>query len=1198
MNYKIVFLFISYLLITSVHSQNFYFKNFNSNNGLSNNSVKDIANDKNGGLWIATWDGLNFYDGNRFKIFKHLNNDSTSIANNEIFTVINDKNNNIWIETNVSISKYIGDKRFKNFYFEKKIKTLQLSKDKNPIVSFVDSTFLEYKNGKFITVSKNRILKKNNTLFKEILLSKYPNLVINDVYKSDDETVWFATKSKGVYILTINKGKINITNFRKKLYNPLGIPSNEVETIHKDIFGGIWLGSKDGGLSLAQESVKGVTTILPHPVHFPHLPTETIRAITKDFNNNLWIGYYTKGLFYFNKKTKCFLPFKIKKAKKNTNWNKIRSLYTSSNGTVWVGTYAGIIKISEESTQYIEAEKEPLFPNNRNYNFFEDKKSNTLWITCWGGIAKINLKTNQFESFKGQSLLANFRVRNIYAAKKELLIATVDKGVVIFNKKLGTYTTIGENEGLAGNSVFSILYENNRFWVACLGGISILDINKKVITTLREKDGLPSHMVYGLLQNSSHVWISTTKGIAKINKKTFLIHSLNPDGNWQAKEFSEGAYYKDNKDTFYFGGINGLSYFNANGLKTQSYLPKIKILIDEKTPQKEIEKSFSDNTIKVSITPISFIKNKNNKVLYKLDGYDKNWNVLNKKDLFYKNIPSGKYTLLVKNSLSTSEDEISKFSVLIKTPFYLSIWFLTLLSTLILLSVIFYLHKKNKESKTYQEKLKKEIKERTTTIENQKHELLKLYNNLKSNEFEISKFKSFVIEKFKQPLTVINENISSAAIIEPNKKEIVVKEVKKLMDKVLEWDYLGEIASIGEFKKTLIEAEVIKNIIASYKNNFTAFNHNFHLSFKSKVDYMEIDLVRCKLLFQYLFNDFLKYPQSDADLFIDIHLSNNNINFKLTSNNKLLLKNIRFIQKYSPYYKAFLTLLEDLRGDISISVSDLLCVTINIPLESSSEIKKTTDFKGSVKLGNINFPQDKTSFLIYGNKQDFNVASCLLESPKHHLVFESNINSVQKLLYRTKQFTVLILYNVSFNRELINLLDVIYKNNTLLTVYISEKISYSLQEKIAELHINEIVQLPISKNFLANKIKKLLNNHSDKTSSNTVTSEIKSPNEKLVEKAIKIIDENYGKQEFNIDFLVTELGISRIKCYRIFKEVLKQSPSDIIIRKKMEKALELIKLNKLNVSEISYECGFSDPKYFGKAFKKFYGISPKKFKPQ
>jgi ligand-binding sensor domain-containing protein len=72
-------------------------KTFTSDNGLSHSIVNSIAQDKEGFLWIATWDGLNRYDGYEFKNYFHDPDDSTSLPFFCIDKVLVDKENNIWI---------------------------------------------------------------------------------------------------------------------------------------------------------------------------------------------------------------------------------------------------------------------------------------------------------------------------------------------------------------------------------------------------------------------------------------------------------------------------------------------------------------------------------------------------------------------------------------------------------------------------------------------------------------------------------------------------------------------------------------------------------------------------------------------------------------------------------------------------------------------------------------------------------------------------------------------------------------------------------------------------------------------------------------------------------------------------------------------------------------------------------------------
>jgi len=77
--------------------ENYYFKTFTVENGLSHNTIKSITQDKTGFLWIASWDGLSRYDGNEFKNYYHYPDDSTSLPYFSIQKVVADRFNNLWV---------------------------------------------------------------------------------------------------------------------------------------------------------------------------------------------------------------------------------------------------------------------------------------------------------------------------------------------------------------------------------------------------------------------------------------------------------------------------------------------------------------------------------------------------------------------------------------------------------------------------------------------------------------------------------------------------------------------------------------------------------------------------------------------------------------------------------------------------------------------------------------------------------------------------------------------------------------------------------------------------------------------------------------------------------------------------------------------------------------------------------------------
>ncbi len=87
-------------------------------NGLSNNSVTCIYQDRFGFLWVGTYDGINRYDGYNFKVYRHRLNDSSTLINNRITNIAEDDENRLWIGTKKGVSTWSNStQRFSLVYY-------------------------------------------------------------------------------------------------------------------------------------------------------------------------------------------------------------------------------------------------------------------------------------------------------------------------------------------------------------------------------------------------------------------------------------------------------------------------------------------------------------------------------------------------------------------------------------------------------------------------------------------------------------------------------------------------------------------------------------------------------------------------------------------------------------------------------------------------------------------------------------------------------------------------------------------------------------------------------------------------------------------------------------------------------------------------------------------------------------------------
>ena len=106
---------------TKISDANYFIEQLDNTNGLSNSSVNTIFQDSENLLWIGTWDGLNRYDGGKFKIFRPELNNENSLSNQVILKLGEDNTGQIWILTMHGINRYDKKKNvFQPFYFSRK----------------------------------------------------------------------------------------------------------------------------------------------------------------------------------------------------------------------------------------------------------------------------------------------------------------------------------------------------------------------------------------------------------------------------------------------------------------------------------------------------------------------------------------------------------------------------------------------------------------------------------------------------------------------------------------------------------------------------------------------------------------------------------------------------------------------------------------------------------------------------------------------------------------------------------------------------------------------------------------------------------------------------------------------------------------------------------------------------------------------
>ena len=162
----------------------------------------------------------------------------------------------------------------------------------------------------------------------------------------------------------------------------------------------------------------------------------------------------------------------------------------------------------------------------------------------------------------------------------------------------------------------------------------------------------------------------------------------------------------------------------------------------------------------------------------------------------------------------------------------------------------------------------------------------------------------------------------------------------------------------------------------------------------------------------------------------------------------------------------------------------------------------------------------------------------------------------------------------------------------------------SLDEQRAEAYkhgADAYIAKPFSLELLLSRIDNLIQSRKklsqmfSNTDENDVFEKLSNETDKtFVTQLRKIIQENLGNSEFNVERIGDEIGLSRVQLYRKVKALTGHSPVEMLRKARLMRARHLLRTTEKSVSEVAYSVGFSTPSYFSKCYKDEFGESPKK----
>ena len=100
----------------------------------------------------------------------------------------------------------------------------------------------------------------------------------------------------------------------------------------------------------------------------------------------------------------------------------------------------------------------------------------------------------------------------------------------------------------------------------------------------------------------------------------------------------------------------------------------------------------------------------------------------------------------------------------------------------------------------------------------------------------------------------------------------------------------------------------------------------------------------------------------------------------------------------------------------------------------------------------------------------------------------------------------------------------------------------------------------------------------------------------FLSKMERVIEQNFSNSDLSVDYLASELGVSRSGLFAKIKALADVTPNEMIQVIRLKHAASMLLTGKYRVNEVCYMVGFSSPSYFAKCFQKQYGCTPAKYR--
>ena len=1161
--------------------EHYVIQHYSIKDGLSQNTVMAILQDKQGFMWFGTWDGLNRFDGYTFEVFKAKNNDVEARVNNRVDLIYEDAEERIWWAT------YDG-----HFY---RLDAARLVTTEQPFDSLPEGMMqkMSERDKKTKVDSHGVIWQADDTYgiqryrfgqwkrFTPPLDSRYAGRLREHFFTLED--------AQGRTWVNPTGGGWSYYDFENdELVYPIQGLTNMIHTAYVDRDGQMWISSYDGGVDCVNMDP---TPYLLHDLRRSERDNGEVRAFARRKNGEVLTLVKSETNVYCALETAHGMLYGTKgSGLKNITTNKviptdhpdIYDIEEGRDGTLYIATYGGGVNIIRWNENKNEWEEPIVIGPGMKVRDIEIV-DNTLWCGTTTGILRVNLETHESQ------VIPSYDIRAIY-------------------------------------------YSHDQLWLGSFGGgLLVMDPQQPRAEIQRVETF--HDIILSMTGDGENLWFCSESDIAQLNLKTGDLHYYDALDGESNTYFTEAEALRTPTGKLLFGYSNGYCEFDPSLIHRSTSVPPLRITRIEAQDQElkgDTITIANGSNITIEYAAMEYVGADKIVYTYKMDGIDADWTHAKEvRRVTYNNLRYGKYVFHVRstNRECSDVDNEKTLVIIVERPWWFTWWAFLLYAIAIigLISLIVYIFN------TYNElRQKVQVEQQVTDIK------LRFFTNISHELRTPLTLIVAPVENILQTERISQSVRSQLEIVQSNSQRML-----RMVNQLLEFRKVQNQKMKLKVRKTLL-SELVNETCANFQKE--AYDKHIHFSVENKTNdsTVWVDRGRMDTIIWNLLSNAFKFTPAGKNIrvvidskpgFVTLSVQDEGIGIapekrsvlfeRFSSNNELNNSNTTGTGIGLNLTKELVDLHH---GHIEVDSEVGKGTTVTILLHTGKEhFDQEVEFLEDEELPIIDHPTESSfenkmeqlaqepqdnrrTILVVDDSQDMQQFLVGIFNRDYNVEAASDGEEAEQII-RSKHIDMVVTDLMMPNVDGLELTQFIKKNSDtdhIPVILLTAKTAIESRLQALQYGADDYVTKPFEPEYLRARVQNILaqRTHLEQSYRQRLMrlepqqSDEPVPGDSFLAKLLDIMDKQMDNNTLTVDELVEEMNMGRTVFFNKLKNLTGLSPVEFIREMRIKRAAQLLEDRKYNITEVTYMVGMNDSRYFSKCFKNTYGVTPSEYRKQ